>query len=344
MTNSGSKSSPKEAEWCVVFDTSVLNEDPRLRSGGLQHLLRACKVASVRTWVPSVVVAELSAHYGPNMSKSNGKAKKSLEDLKRYDYAGQLDGTEIELESLARGYGEWLSKRLSAVGIGVLEHPKTSHESMVTRAVTSRRPFTKGDSGYKDALVWESVKALVLGPQYSVLLTTKDSDFALGDGLHPDLVSEIPEQGSDGPRVVLCRSFDRAVSLLDEMFGVIAELRHLDEAESQTAEQLEAWVPIDDMLRDEGSAIRSALSGYSETEFNGTGAISSSLTKATYAGDGVWSIEGRAEIEELVEYYDDFDRERREEDMLLEVEFTAYFNHRTGEFEDVDFSYVERIG
>lgn len=69
-------------------------------------------------------------------------------------FSSQLAELEDELEAI----GDRLRLRLSDAGVSFLPIPQVQHEQLVTAAVHRRKPFNETGSGYRDALIWESVK------------------------------------------------------------------------------------------------------------------------------------------------------------------------------------------
>ena len=139
----------------MILDTNLIFGYPKLGSGALNHLVRACRAVGVTVAVPEVVVLELVAQYEPEMRTRLDAASKAISNLGQYVYTDNLTALNIDAPSLGKGYEKWLRKKMSDLGIVVLKVPEVPQQAIMERALQKRRPFTrvkKGDPDYKDLL------------------------------------------------------------------------------------------------------------------------------------------------------------------------------------------------
>jgi len=85
-----------------------------------------------------------------------------------------------------------LLKKISEAGGKTIPYPKTPHDKIVERALQRRKPFKHNGSGYRDLLIWESVRSQAFGGHERIAFATANTaDFASGSQLHQDLSSDI---------------------------------------------------------------------------------------------------------------------------------------------------------
>lgn len=122
------------------------------------------------------------------------------------------DYTETTLEGKKRLY----LKRLNELGFSVLPYPKTSHELIVAKELCGGKPFSSSKKGYRDSLIWETVKEQLIpvkdlwGDTQVLFLSDNTQDFAdKNKNLHPELVEEFTELGFTDNTVELVSDFEK---------------------------------------------------------------------------------------------------------------------------------------
>jgi len=190
-------------------------------------LRRAGERGEVELYFPEVCVIEAVAWFERERVSRVAALDKALSRL------AQL-GAKIWADSqrnpeVPAGQAEYLTERLARAGT-IVPIPVIPHEQLVRRASERRHPFNEHGSGYRDALIWESVCDLAsAGPL--VFLTQNSQDFGVSPDLHEDLRADLVERGVRAESVIL---------------------------ESTLARVIEAMVPADDVVRAETEL---ALSG-----------------------------------------------------------------------------------
>lgn len=98
----------------------------------------------------------------------------------------------FELPQREFDYRGYLTERFEeTLGFEILPWPDVSHERLVARAVNRHPPFDANGGGYRDALVWESVRELAAQGK-KVVLASADRAFSGQDGrLAPELADEV---------------------------------------------------------------------------------------------------------------------------------------------------------
>lgn len=192
-----------------VLDTSELHEEKRLDGNLLRLFLLAKVLTKQRVCLPQVVMGEHLRASRDAMQRSVAAVEKELRVLTRY--WGKLD---VKLPALDREYEKWrlsIGDRLRAAGVEILPYPSASHQSITERDLERRKPFSETGKGYRDALIWESVLDLAATSQDHIVFVTSNSrDFADGEALHGDLVSDLAERNLQG-RVSLALGLSSAL-------------------------------------------------------------------------------------------------------------------------------------
>lgn len=158
-----------------------------------------------RIWlcVPEVVVLELVANVERKLREAEEaveRGRSSLQKLTRGHLAPPGVGDGAVAEAVNR-YNAWLRKLIAEHG-EVLPMPAVTHETLVSAVLSTRKPFSSGEKGYRDALIWHSTLELAAhGPVTLVTANTKDFFGAAETALADDLVADVRSAGLE-PSIV----------------------------------------------------------------------------------------------------------------------------------------------
>ena len=321
----------------VILDTNLIFGDPKLGSGALNHLVRACRAVGVTVALPEIAVLELVAQYEAEMRTRLDTASKAISNLDRYTYTEKPPALNIDAQSLAAGYEEWFRNRLKDMGIVILKHPEVPQQAIMERALQKRRPFTrvkKGDPGYKDTLIWETILDYLDSSPRNVVLVTNDDGFSHSNGsqIHDDLEADLSGRGHSD-RVTLKKDYDSAIEFLDAIYDFKKGLEE-EEWAQVSKEELESEIPFAHLLNQQKSSILVELAldtNLNELELWWEVEPHKVEFEPEYIGNGEWKISGLACWETEAEYYDfnlpHFMAEKSES-MELEISFTIYYDHK----------------
>src|ERR1700733_11698419 len=158
----------------VVFDSSVLIADYNLQTVPMKALLAESKKGTISVAIPEVVFAEVT-------------------NKRREDYTAFLESVKSHQKRLGMGlretmpdppeeasrYRNWLRRHLNEHKVRWLAIPDVRHKDLLDYALRKRKPFKDNGAGYRDALIWESVKLLAKESDDDILFLSKDkTDFA----------------------------------------------------------------------------------------------------------------------------------------------------------------------
>lgn len=224
----------------VAFDTSALVEDWWLERAATRALLAQARRGKAMLWVPEVVVAELvnkrTERLRAQWHKHSG-ATRAVGELMAPDRRGAWRAGDIDFAADRADYERQLRQRLQQADVRIAPWPEVTHEDLVTRDLARSRPFKQNGSGYRDALIWETVKEIVEEHPGDdvILISTNNADFAApkSDDLHADLKAE-------AAGVILEQRLDAVIHRIDPLRRVFDQLRSRLDEDPNLRDRLEA--------------------------------------------------------------------------------------------------------
>lgn len=193
----------------IILDANILCRDFRFTGTQFREFLDAIARTGDTLVVPRLVVDEVKAKFREELREAARKIAKGLKRVR------QMTEPPIEsplnqplIEKLGEEYDGNLETRLGAASAVIVAYPQVGHAALAQRAMQKRRPFREGDTGYRDALIWEIVKQEAADSEETVLLVTADGDFSDGTQLHPELVEDLRSENMAPEHVHLYRSLD----------------------------------------------------------------------------------------------------------------------------------------
>ncbi|WEG08631.1 PIN domain-containing protein [Microbacterium horticulturae] len=221
-------------------------------------LLELARTDRIRLVVPDVVLHELARQW----AKELANASCSLEAAQT-EVNGILADADVPAVSAAAAppldrtvFYDAAVAMLTSKGVEIVPCPDISVADLLERDLAERKPFASSGKGFRDALIWESVKTVVtrLSPTTPVLFVTNNADdFCVSRKdrtLHPDLRAELT--GPEGFEVVpFLRALleHAAIKPLANLLRVLTETFTIDHVTGLTAmvlRDLEGAVPEPD--------------------------------------------------------------------------------------------------
>ena len=190
----------------IVVDANIIIAEGFGNNHRFQTLLSTLEVSGYNLYVPSLVVEEVVAKFG-RVFDEGVQGIRILSRRLRIDLPASVYALDRESESSQ--FRSKLLAQFNAPNCTILDYPETPHEELVRRATAREKPFDENGTGYRDALIWESVLDLAGNVDSEVILLSNDDDFhSSGGGLHNDLIRQIEERGLSRDRVILFRALD----------------------------------------------------------------------------------------------------------------------------------------
>lgn len=183
----------------VLLDSNAIWNQWWLTGKSWEYLRSLVEERRIDLFVPEVVVQEVvrGRHHDANelivaLDKIN---LSRIERLLRLGLPTKREHLASKVQELVADYDTELRARLDELRAVVFPIPSVSHQTVLTRALESRRPFdTKGRDGYRDVLIWHSLlEVSELGYRGIVFVTNNTSDFCTGKppNLLPALTDEL---------------------------------------------------------------------------------------------------------------------------------------------------------
>jgi PIN domain len=183
----------------IVLDTNVLRKDPFFSSYTYRLLMQEGREGRVRVFVPEVVFDEAVNLYGEAVAEQRRQIVQAVERLDRIRVSAPVEIGEDFVASAMGAYKKHLTAMIQAMDAEVVPYPDVKHEAVVRRALDRQRPFSPdGRVGYRDVLVWETVKALAREHGPLILITEDHAAFVErkdGNRLLPSLREELVDLG-----------------------------------------------------------------------------------------------------------------------------------------------------
>lgn len=196
-----------------VFDASALIAEGHGDSDALNFFLFSSRLVGHQVCLPPHVLDEVLSHYKRTLTDKVNAAKSSFaKAAKLMPDKPHPPFPAIVIDDALAKKTTLLRERLDGASCTTLPYPVTSHEYLAQRAISRKRPFDTSGSGYRDALIWESILMLVSDCPGDVVFITADKDFADADGaLHTDLKQDLESKAYPGNKVVLVKDIARAI-------------------------------------------------------------------------------------------------------------------------------------
>lgn len=239
----------------VIVDTTATFVDVMMRSTRWMQVLTLCHESRLDVVIPDVVLRETARHWGDQsvqaIETANGKISgitKSREKLTELglDASTLIDSAPVTTTPDPERFAQDTRDKLIALGVRFEAVPShVTVETVLQRDLACARPFARSGKGFRDTLVWETVKQVVLDAAAGdrvALVTNNSNDYCDETGaIAPELLAELT-----GARAELQRFADLGALLSDAtMAPLVAGLATSDK-------QLAAFLALATQTRDEG--------------------------------------------------------------------------------------------
>lgn len=187
----------------IVLDTNIIFQDPRMSGPNFQILLELLKQKEIKIYLPQVVVDEVINKFKNKIQSIHDTIDKEINALQRL-MADSIDPVldEDTIDLGVQEYVDYLNSVINEYGIHIIPYPDIPHEKVAKRAMEKLKPFSNSGAGYRDCLIWESIKTLlsledkVLVLPEIIFISANYKDFGVSEiDIHPDLKKQLFEEG-----------------------------------------------------------------------------------------------------------------------------------------------------
>jgi len=198
----------------IIIDTCILYEDFRLTKTKMRELCEIAKMTGDTVLLPKVVIEETKNKYHEMLIAARNKISKDLSDVKRL--TDSIHTTTFDSGYVEKEFANYLlafDAQMLKLGIKSIPVPDISHETLMMKAILKKKPFSESGNGYRDALIWESIKNFYIDLKSSsdlpiVFITSNPTDFCEKGSIHPDLQSELKELDLAIDKVIFMNSIE----------------------------------------------------------------------------------------------------------------------------------------
>ena len=240
------------------------------------QLLSLSAKSNIRLAVPDVVLRETARHWKIQADEAIeaargridrvAKSKGRLASLGVDEAAIEVPKPLPEIEVDPRTFLIETLERIESLGGQILPVPSVSIEDVLERDLASRKPFSSSGKGFRDTLVWETIKRYLadLGDQDVVYFVTNNTeDYCLNGVIHPDLATEIEKMPAEFRIVSDLDTLFRQSDLEQLLAGLVAsddELAMLLRSATESSEFDIEWQSVGDTVKAAvGSAAESLI-------------------------------------------------------------------------------------
>lgn len=205
----------------IIIDTNIINKDYKLHGKYIVTLSGAAAKLGYEVCVPEVVVDEIVSHYKDELVEAYDTYLKGVSKLKKLlpEMPKSITSKAL-IEDQLQKFRVQYEAELQSKNIKILPYPNVAHKSIVAKELDRKKPFKDSQKGYRDSLIWETVKSELipvkdLFDECQILLLTRNTkDFADKNGLHQDLKDELLALGYSNNVIELiadCEKFFRDI-------------------------------------------------------------------------------------------------------------------------------------
>jgi hypothetical protein len=201
----------------VILDSTALIADFQLTTAAMSGLLGGSKERRIDLFVPELVLLEVVHKWRERVSEVVAKAESTVQAAKRVGL-NSLAVTMPSIDDEVAAYEGHLRQKLKDAFVEICAIPDVSHKTLVEKAIQRRAPFADRGAGYRDALIWESVKEVLrIGDGSVVFVTANKSDFGSSPNSIPqDLLDELTREDiAHSQLMILATTADAAETTLE---------------------------------------------------------------------------------------------------------------------------------
>ncbi len=188
----------------IVVDTNVICQDYRFEGTGFRFFFDKLKHVYGQLVFPEVVIDEVVNRYQEELgisiddvNRAERKLSRLVEDRR---FKVRLIQNQIEL---TKEYREFLFEKIKNLGGTILSYPNVEHKTIVERDLKRIKPFKLDGSGYRDFLIWENIKSILLSDNGDIVFISNNKrDFGEGPSIDNAYHAEMP----DPQKLTICRS------------------------------------------------------------------------------------------------------------------------------------------
>ena len=175
-------------------DANILLRDPRMKGADFKVLFEGLSLVPIKLYVPQVVLDEVVNKARETFTEANDaiSKQKAQTQISMSMMSLCISLVQFDIANEVLAYKTWLTETLQAIGVNFIPYPDTPHREVVQRELLRRKPFKDNGIGYRDTLIWESVRRVTYsGVEPVIFVTANTRDFCTDNVVHEDLKREV---------------------------------------------------------------------------------------------------------------------------------------------------------
>jgi PIN domain len=209
----------------IVLDTTELVADFYMSGTAFRVLADSLERLSATLVLPAVVIDEAVAKYDQNVRQLRSEAERFSSKFERL-FEQRLTMPLEYIDKIASFYRSTLQSRIWNFPAEVAPYPVTPHADLVGRAARRKRPFNESGSGYRDALIWDTVLEMLRHDDEPIWFVSRNSrDFGVPPHLHDELLTDVTALGRSKDCIRLFGSIEELNK--DRIFPALTKLNDL---------------------------------------------------------------------------------------------------------------------
>ena len=175
---------PDNIEPYIVLDANILIRDFWMSGPSFSYLLTH-QFLGHHPIIPEVAYLEARSHLQRRaetlLSKRSlggeGSQSNTLKLIRLFNYKKVSENAKWDVGKLLNRWDKYVASVLERFGGQILQSPKVEMEDMIRRSIERKKPFSNGDRGFRDTIIWLSTLELA-GPKSCVsFITGNTQDF-----------------------------------------------------------------------------------------------------------------------------------------------------------------------
>lgn len=210
----------KEIKYYIVLDANIIIKDYWLEGQGFSYLLLH-KFLNHYPVISEVVFQEIRNNLKNNVqeliSKTTTAGKRSTRNLTRlmslFNYKVFSHKLSWNVDELLNRWEIYIKETLTKFNGLLLPIPKIDINDIVKRSIKRQKPFSNGDRGFRDTLIWLSTLELIGPNSFVSYITnnTKDFFYKKSKDPHPELLAEANKKLKTDQNMLFFRSVDEFI-------------------------------------------------------------------------------------------------------------------------------------
>ena len=208
----------------IVLDANILIRDFWMTGHGFSYL-QTRQFLGHRPIIPEVAYLEARGNLkrraetllSNRSSDGEGSQGNTHKLLRLFNYKRIPLNAKWDVDMLLKRWDKHITGILKRFQGRVLPYPQVNIKEIVHRSIERKKPFSNGDRGFRDTIIWLSALDLV-GPESRVsFVTSNTQDFfqANSSKPHPEILKEAQKKLGSHWKMLFHRSLDDFIAKLD---------------------------------------------------------------------------------------------------------------------------------